>query len=113
MYSVKSGYKVAQEMEQNGELGRKGMGQSSEDHLKDHIWLAVWQLPVPPKLQHFIWKGCKNILAVRYNLQRRGVRLETCCPHCGEDMKTLVHLFFKCSFTRIFWFGSPLQLDVV
>ncbi|XP_068339018.1 uncharacterized protein [Pyrus communis] len=42
MYLVKLGYKVAQEMEWNGELGRKGMGQSSEDHLKDPIWLAVW-----------------------------------------------------------------------
>lgn len=111
MYSIKSGYKVA--MERNGELGRKGKGQSSEGHIKDPIWLDVWQLQVPPKPRHFIWKGCKNILAVCSKLQHRGVRLETCCPHYGDDVETQVHLFFKCSFTRIFWFGSPLQLDVV
>lgn len=100
-------------MERNGELGLKGTGQSSEGHIKDPIWLDVWQLQVPPKPRHFIWKGCKNILAVRSKLQRRGVRLETCCPHYGDDVETQVHLFFKCSFTRIFWFGSLLQLDVV
>ncbi|KAM2634685.1 hypothetical protein EV1_025134 [Malus domestica] len=99
-------------MERNGELGRKGAGQSSEGHLKDPVWLDVWQLRVPSKLQHFIWKGCKNILAVRVNLQCRGMQLETCCPQCGEDTETHVHLFFKCSFARVFWFGSPLQLDV-
>ncbi|XP_050141084.1 uncharacterized protein LOC126617057 [Malus sylvestris] len=113
MYSVKSGYKVAQDMNSNGELGRKGVGQSSGDHVKDLIWGAIWQLKVPPKLSHFIGKGCKNILAVRSNLQRRGIQLEIVCPHCGDDMETQVHLFFKCSFARVFWFGSPLQLDVV
>lgn len=57
IYSVKSGYLVAQEMNMNGELGRRG--QSSCDATKDTIWMAVWWLRVPPKLRHFIWKGCK------------------------------------------------------
>lgn len=68
---------------------------------------------VPPKLRHFIWKGCKNVLAVRSNLQRRGVHLANECPHCGEDIETQVHIFFKCPFSRVFWFGSPLQLIVM
>ncbi|KAM1814993.1 hypothetical protein ACFX11_028590 [Malus domestica] len=38
MYSIKFGYMVAQEMNRNGEFGRKGVGQSSEDHVKDPIW---------------------------------------------------------------------------
>ncbi|TQD68687.1 hypothetical protein C1H46_045780 [Malus baccata] len=47
------------------------------------------------------------------NLVRRGVRLETNCPHCGNEGETQVHLFFKCPYARVFWFGSPLQMDVV
>lgn len=98
-------------MECNGELGRKMMGQASGGHLMDHIWRDLWQLQVPLNLIHFIWKGCNNILAVPANLQRRGIRLEACCPQCGENVETQVHLFFKCSFAKVFWFGSLLQLD--
>lgn len=79
---------VAQEMNKNGELGRKGEGQSSSDHVKDSIWGDIWRLKVPNKLRHFIWRGCKNVLAVRSNLQRQGVRLEVGCPHCEEHNET-------------------------
>lgn len=70
VYSVKSGYLVAQEMNRNGELGRKGVGQPSRDTNKDSVWRALWQLKVPPKFYHFVWKGCRNIIAMRTNLQR-------------------------------------------
>lgn len=71
-------------MNKNEEMGRKGGGQTSTDHVTDPIWGDIWRLNVPHKLHHFIWKGCKNVLAVRSNLQRRGVHLATDCPHCGE-----------------------------
>ena len=30
-----------------------------------------------------------------------------------EDTEAQVHLFFKCPFARVFWFGYPSQLDVM
>lgn len=48
---------------------------------------------------------------VRTNLQWRGVRLETSCPHCGVALETQVHIFLKCSFARVFWSGTQIQLD--
>ncbi|XP_050104673.1 uncharacterized protein LOC126584279 [Malus sylvestris] len=113
LYSVKSGYLVAQQMETNGELRRKSGGQSSTEDEKDSTWADLWRLEVPPKLCHFIWRGCRNILAVRNNLRRRGIRINIGCPLCNEEVETQVHLFFRCPFVRVFWFGSPLQLDVV
>ncbi|XP_070668847.1 uncharacterized protein [Malus domestica] len=76
----------------DGELGWKGVGQSSKDDNRD--------------------PGCRNILVVHTNLQLRGIRLETSCPFCAGDVETQVHLFFRCLFARVFWFGSPFQLDV-
>lgn len=112
MYSVTSGYLVAQKMNRNGELGRKGVGQASRDVNNDPVWRALWQLKVPPKLCHFVWKGCRNIIAVITNLQRRGIRLENTCPFCVREEETQVHLFFRCPFASVFWFGSLLQLDM-
>lgn len=45
-------------------------------------------------------------------MQRRGIRLETTCPFCASEEESQVHLFFHCPFIRVFWLGSPLQLDV-
>ena len=88
------------------------MGQSSRADARDVVWRDIWNLKVPPKLCHFIWKGCRNILAVRQNLQQAGIRLENTCPFCEEEVETQFHIFFRCPFARAFWFGSPLQLDV-
>lgn len=79
---------------------------------KDSVRWDIWRLKVPPKLCHFVWKGCWNFLPVRTNLQRRGICLETSCPLCEGEVETQVHIFFRCPFARVFWFGSPLQLDV-
>lgn len=75
-------------MEKNQELGRKGGGQSSTEEDKDSTWVALWRLGVPPKLCHFLWKGCRNILAVHNNLRRRGIQLENRCPLCDEEVET-------------------------
>ncbi|XP_050156362.1 uncharacterized protein LOC126630322 [Malus sylvestris] len=83
-------------MSRNGKLGRKGVGQSSMADNGDSVWRDIWRLKVPPKLCHFVWKGCRNILAVRTNLQRQGIRLETSCPFC-EDVTMVVGVdFLEC-----------------
>ncbi|XP_048447588.1 uncharacterized protein LOC125480616 [Pyrus x bretschneideri] len=103
IYSVKSGYLVAQEMNMNGELGRRG--QSSCDATKD----TIWGFP----LSYAILSGRGvNVLVVQNILRRRGIRLETYCPLCEDEDETQVHLFFRCPFARVFWFSSRLQLDV-
>ncbi|KAB2599185.1 hypothetical protein D8674_009456 [Pyrus ussuriensis x Pyrus communis] len=72
-------------MNRNRELGRRGDRQSSTVDNKDPMWWAIWRLGVLPKLCHFIWRGCRNILVIQNNLIRMGIRLETCCPLCDEE----------------------------
>lgn len=88
VYSVKFGYMVAQEMSRNGELGWKSVGQPRMSDNRDSVWKDIWRLKVPSKLCHFVWKGCRNILAVRPNLQRWKIRLEPSCPFCEGEVET-------------------------
>lgn len=78
--------------------------------MKDTVWSSMWQLEVPQKLKHFIWRCCKNLLAVRVKLHCWRIRLDTSCPNYGKAEETQ-HLLFHCPFAHVFWFGCPIQLD--
>lgn len=93
VYTVKSGYYIAQELSRNGELGKKWRGESSAGQGRNTIWSSIWKLDVPGKLQHLIWRSCKNILAVKVNLQHRGIRHPTICPICGGAEETEPHIW--------------------
>lgn len=54
MHSVKSGYWIAQELNRNGELGRKGVRESSARQNKDKVWSSIWRLEVPHELRTFL-----------------------------------------------------------
>ncbi|CAL9013929.1 unnamed protein product [Prunus brigantina] len=110
-YTVRSGYEVALNLRRNGELGRKAEGETSQGNQQQRIWKSIWGLPVPPKIRTFLWKCCRNVLAVKENLLHRGIDVDTTCTLCGREGESQVHLFFTCEFARLFWFASPLQLD--
>lgn len=101
VYSVKTGYYIAQDLSRNGELGCKGRGESSAGQGRSKVWSTIWKLDVPYKLRHFIWRSRKNILMVKLNLQRRGIGLPTTCPTCGVAEETQCHMFFHCPFPGI------------
>ncbi|KAL6289403.1 hypothetical protein ACE6H2_006913 [Prunus campanulata] len=110
-YTVRSGYEVALTLRRNGELGRKAEGETSQGDTQRRIWKSIWGVQVPPKIRTFLWKCCRNVLAVKENLRHRGLDVDTTCALCGQETETQVHLFFKCEFARVLWFASPLQLD--
>ncbi|CAN6722681.1 unnamed protein product [Malus baccata var. baccata] len=111
VYSVKSGYGIAREMMENGALGKKGLGAPSEPTQLKKVWSRIWRLQVPNKIKFFIWRCCNNALAVRRNIQRRHIRVDNVCGVCNAVDETENHLFFRCRFSHIFWFSSPLHLN--
>lgn len=111
-YTVRTGYGIAMGMQENGELERKGTGVCSRRDESDKRWLEIWRLEVPNKMKFFIWRCCNSSLAVRDNLYRRRMRVDTACALCGHAKETEHHLFFECEFSRAFWFSCPLQLDI-
>ncbi|XP_070660434.1 uncharacterized protein [Malus domestica] len=112
-YSVRSGYPVVMEMMNNGEFCRKGGGMPSPLGVKGGTWKCIWALMVPNKIRFFIWKACCKALAVLHNLERRRIHVVNKCELCGTPNETETHIFFGCEFSRVFWFGTSLQLNMM
>lgn len=72
-YTVRMGYGITMEMQENGEHGRKGTGGSSRQDEVDRAWREIWSLVVPNKMKFFIWHSCSNSLTVKVNLIRRRI----------------------------------------
>ncbi|KAM1887906.1 hypothetical protein ACFX13_046096 [Malus domestica] len=56
--------------------------------------------------------ACKKALAVRHNLEHRWIKVVNRCDLCGAGDETEAHLFFDCEFSRAFWFGMSLQINM-
>ncbi|VVA39354.1 PREDICTED: reverse mRNAase [Prunus dulcis] len=54
LYTVKSGYRVAVELDSNGLLGRRGGGGTSVDRGGRRLWKSIWGLNVASKIRHFV-----------------------------------------------------------
>ncbi|XP_071713626.1 uncharacterized protein [Rutidosis leptorrhynchoides] len=56
------------------------------------------------KIEVFVWRVRKNRLPVRVELDKRGIDLgSTWCPVCDNDIETVVHSLFHCSFANQIW----------
>lgn len=69
---MKTGYRVAQDLDRSRLLGRKGRGEGSRRGNEKRFWKSVWKLDATNKIRHFLWRCCKNVVAVKHNLTRRG-----------------------------------------
>ncbi|KAM2209549.1 hypothetical protein ACFXTI_025394 [Malus domestica] len=72
---------------ENGALGKKGRGGPSEQQQLNQVWSRIWRL------------------------QRRHMRVDNVCGVCNAMDETENHLFFRCNFSHLFWFCSPLHLN--
>jgi hypothetical protein len=89
-YSVKSGYQaiLAWQESQNPSLNSSNMDNTR--------WKKLWNLFVPPKQIHHIWRILNNAIPVRENLFTRGIRCDPLCPLCNTKIETINHIFLEC-----------------
>ncbi|KAM2345316.1 hypothetical protein ACFXTH_009215 [Malus domestica] len=87
VYSVRSGYGVAMNLMENGDMGKKGRGFASDKPKNCYAWNLIWKL------------------------KRRHMRVDNVCGVCGAMDESETHLFFRCHLSHLFWFSSPLQLN--
>ncbi|RLN24757.1 hypothetical protein C2845_PM07G05680 [Panicum miliaceum] len=71
--------------------------------LAEKQWKGIWNLNCPGKLKHFMWRFAHNSLALRKNLEHRGMQLDTKCVVCGRLDEDGSHLFFKCKYVKQLW----------
>jgi len=64
----------------------------------------LWRCKVVPSVVLTAWRMLENKLAIRVNLERRGVSVEnSLCCLCGKEEESYRHLFFDCSFAWRVW----------
>ncbi|XP_057417986.1 uncharacterized protein LOC130712164 [Lotus japonicus] len=105
-YSVKSGYTQAKMLEDPVHLRA-----STSSSPASNLWKRIWGSKLPRKIQVFLWKLCKNAVAVNDNLKRRNCARSDLCPICHTEPETINHALLRCSWTRAIWFGNQLQLN--
>ena len=62
----------------------------------------VWKLPVPPRVQFFLWLLSSNKLLTRDNLAKRREISDPTCLLCSEK-ESILHLFFDCCVASLIW----------
>uniref|UniRef100_A0A803QSB3 RNase H type-1 domain-containing protein n=1 Tax=Cannabis sativa TaxID=3483 RepID=A0A803QSB3_CANSA len=92
IYSVRSAYKLLQRT--NGDWPIAGV---------DSYWKKIWQLNVPAKVQHLLWRVIAGCLPTKIQLSNRHVHVDLTCPMCNLAPETASHVLFSCNFAHSCW----------
>ncbi|KAL7111975.1 hypothetical protein ACP275_05G123500 [Erythranthe tilingii] len=71
-------------------------------------WKKLWNVPLPPKICHFLWRACMDIVPTRVALFRRKIPLPPFCPRCSEP-ETLLHIVRDCGGMNEVWRSTPFN----
>ncbi|CAN0846243.1 hypothetical protein LINGRAHAP2_LOCUS4363, partial [Linum grandiflorum] len=52
-----------------------------------------WNLKLPPKILHFLWRLLRDVLPTRGHLWRRGLEISGVCGLCGQGYEEAWHMF--------------------
>ena len=97
VYSVKSAYKLAKDI-QGEEAGTRQM--SSGHQHGSPAWKAFWKIPLPHKVLIFGWKVANKGLATQDNKKRRGIEISSICKICGMEEESSMHALVRCYHAR-------------
>jgi ribonuclease HI len=94
VFSVRSAYKLAKELAEEG----NGSGQSSSGSQESRpIWKNYWKLPLPHKVLIFGWKVINNGLATQVGKKSRSIVVDSTCTICGREDETIEHALLWCN----------------
>jgi len=98
LFSVKSAYHVLEDEEQmkkQKQQGESNIGSRTSD-ANAVFWKKLWRLQCPPTVRRFLWRLAQNSLALKMNIKRRRIDLETRCPTCMRFDEDGGDCFLKC-----------------
>lgn len=104
-FSVKTSYHIAVEIFSN--CGKSLASPSTNDKL----WRQIWNVRIPPKVNHFLWRVCRDNLPTKDNLRKRRMTVDPVCCMCGEEMETTLHILFRCTYAIQVWGRCPIRLS--
>jgi hypothetical protein len=106
-YTVKAGYHAMMEWEKTSDVNTAISSNPSNE-----LWDNLWNLNVPPKHSHLMWRVLKNALPTKKNLFQKGVKCDPLCPRCFRTVETTQHIFIECDWAKLVWLSSPLSINL-
>ena len=92
IFSVRSAYKIALDMQETDVGGSVSDGGSMRAY-----WKKLWKFQVLNKVRHFVWRAVKDILPTKTNLVQRHVIVDDLCEEGGGlYSESLFHLSMEC-----------------
>ena len=94
VYSTSSAYKLLSTRDSPG---------SSNQEPQRRFWKAIWELRVPHKIKHFVWRACHNALPTKCNLFRQKIINSEVCELCSEGHEDVLRAVWKCRVVEGVW----------
>lgn len=92
-------------------MGKLEIDDSSTSDDTGRLWRCIWNLSVPLKLRHFLWRACTGSLATKQILYNRYCVFSPVCDRCSCDPETILHAICDCPENAAIW--SPFSLAAV
>lgn len=108
-YTVRSSYHLALDLKLKKEQNKAG----SNSSILKQDWNFLWNMDLPGKIEHFVWRLLSNSLPTHAELQRRHISNESCCPLCQNEIEDSLHIFRECPHARICWALLLLPCSVI
>nr|POF00498.1 putative ribonuclease h protein [Quercus suber] len=99
-YSVKSAYQLLA-------VGtRSALPSSSTTEDCKPFWKRIWNLQVPNKVKHFMWRASSESLPTKLNLFQRHILPENICSLCEEHIEDTILCLWLCDRVKCIWFSD-------
>lgn len=81
-------------------MNSKTDGVSSSSNQMTNIWNKIWNLKIPIKIKHFLWKVTNDTLPTKVNLINTGIFISSSCSYCSNFHEFTDHILFSCQRAR-------------
>jgi hypothetical protein len=73
------------------------------------LWKKIWDLPIPPKIRHFLWRACREALPTKSNLRRQKILVDPVCNECQSSEEDILHVVWNSPVIQQVWHNSPVS----
>lgn len=92
VYTVKSAYGHIRDSKESNQV---------DDNFG--FWRRMWNLKIPSKVKHFLWRAVTGNLPTKENLLYKRVQVDAWCPVCQNHTESMLHSLVSCSFAVECW----------